>query len=93
MKMHELTVWSKHFESVQKREKTTILRLNDCNFQVGDILSLIEFDPESNEYTGKFINVEINNVSKWINYLEQDIALISFKIIAEYCTHEDTLTI
>ena len=42
---HDLKTWPEYFHQILARKKTFELRLNDRDFQVGDTLRLIEFDP------------------------------------------------
>jgi len=50
---HNLKTWPKFFEMVRSGRKTFELRVNDRNFQVGDILDLHEWVPETETYTGR----------------------------------------
>jgi hypothetical protein len=54
---HELKSWPEFFQPVMRGEKTAELRLNDRNYQVGDILLLQEWEPEiwggEGKYTGR----------------------------------------
>jgi hypothetical protein len=50
---HELKIWPEYFEPVWEYKKTFEIRVNDRNFQVGDLLYLREWDPELEEYTGR----------------------------------------
>jgi hypothetical protein len=56
--VHDLKTLPKYFEAVITGEKTFEVRLDDRNFQVGDVLHLREYD-NANGYTGrhKFYNV------------------------------------
>jgi len=59
---HELKIWPMYFERTAKGWKTWELRLNDRNFQVGDPLILKEWNPEKEEYTGKGLFSNIQNL-------------------------------
>jgi hypothetical protein len=52
MKVHELKCWPPYLREIQGGEKTFEFRKNDRGFQVGDLLLLKEWIPETNEYTG-----------------------------------------
>jgi hypothetical protein len=51
-KIHELKTWPEYF-AVAGDDKRFELRKDDRGFEVGDFLLLKEFDPSTNEYTGK----------------------------------------
>jgi hypothetical protein len=56
---HVLKTWPKYFEAVYFGEKTFEVRKNDRNFQVGDVLVLREWDPETEEYSGRKMEVKV----------------------------------
>ena len=49
---HYLKTWPEYFQQVKKRKKKFEIRLNDRDFQRGDILILQEFNPDTQSYTG-----------------------------------------
>ncbi|RKJ45990.1 DUF3850 domain-containing protein, partial [Butyricicoccus sp. 1XD8-22] len=51
-RVHELKIYPEYFKEVICGKKTFEIRRNDRGYKVGDILSLKEFDPKTNEYTG-----------------------------------------
>src|SRR5262249_5333552 len=53
MTMHELKSWPDFFESLFNGSKTFDLRLNDRDYQVGDVLHLREWDDRTQQYTGR----------------------------------------
>lgn len=53
--LHELKVWPEFFLNIQSGKKTFELRLNDRNFQVGDLLCLQEYDPNEKHYSGRSV--------------------------------------
>jgi len=53
MTRHELKIWPEYFEAIWEYKKTFELRVNDRNYQVGDLLHLREWDPEVKMYTGR----------------------------------------
>lgn len=58
--VHELKIWPMHFSDVQNGRKLFELRRNDRGFEVGDTLILNEWDPETNQYTGKWVARHVN---------------------------------
>lgn len=51
--VHKLKTWPAQFHEVWWDRKPFELRKNDRDFQVGDILCLQEYDPETCTYSGK----------------------------------------
>ena len=60
MKTHNLKVWKQYFLPLLHEEKTFELRKNDRDYQVGDILILIEID--GGEPTGRYCKREITYI-------------------------------
>ncbi|UOR07530.1 DUF3850 domain-containing protein [Hymenobacter aerilatus] len=59
---HELKIWPSCFTAVEAHTKPFDVRQNDRNFQVGDAVLLREFEPESEQYTGRA-------TTRWISYV------------------------
>lgn len=55
MDKHELKIMPEYFQAVWNGTKTFEVRRNDRNFKVGDMLVLLEWDTEKNEWTGSGI--------------------------------------
>lgn len=53
IKQHDLKIHPDMFLAVASGMKTSELRINDRDFQVGDLLSLSEWDPQDGKYTGR----------------------------------------
>jgi len=51
--IHELKTWPTFYEAVINGGKSFELRKNDRDFQVGDVLSLREFNNNEQKYTGR----------------------------------------
>jgi len=62
MTIHKLKTWPEYFEAIITGRKNFDVRKNDRNFQVGDRLDLLEWNPETGEYTGRFCNREITYI-------------------------------
>lgn len=52
MKVHELKTHPQYYNAVVSGKKTFEIRENDRDYQVGDLLVLREWNPESEGYTG-----------------------------------------
>jgi len=56
MTEHDLKCWPRPYQALEDEDKTFEWRLNDRGYEVGDILNLHEWDPESGDagaYTGR----------------------------------------
>lgn len=56
---HELKCWPAFFLPVVCGVKTFEVRKNDRHFKVGDVLWLREWDPDTEEYTGRDARVRV----------------------------------
>lgn len=59
---HNLKTWPEYYQRILTGEKTFEVRNNDRDFQTGDYLTLEEYDPKSNTYTG-------NSLAKKVSYI------------------------
>ena len=67
-KTHELKIWPEFFQAVVLGKKKHEVRINDRDYQVGDMLVLKEFNPESNAFTGNQHCVDVTYITyggKW----------------------------
>ena len=55
MTTHELKTWPQYFSQIMHRNRSFETRINDRDFKINDYLLLNEWDPETEEYTGRFI--------------------------------------
>jgi len=53
MSVHDLKIHPEYFELHIARQKEFELRKGDRDFQFGDTLRLMEFDPKTNQYSGR----------------------------------------
>lgn len=58
-KVHDLKVWKEFFKDLETKKKTFEVRKNDRNFQVGDLLMLMEYNKETDNFTGRYLEREI----------------------------------
>jgi len=50
---HDLKIWPEFFNDVDSGKKPFEVRVNDRDYQEGDKLRLREWNPNTNEYTGR----------------------------------------
>lgn len=55
MRAHKLKCWPKYFSAVEDERKPFELRKADRDFKVGDYLCLLEFDPDKDALTGRYL--------------------------------------
>lgn len=58
-------VWPEYFSKILDGSKTYELRLNDFECNEGDILLLKEWDPQTEQYTGREIKKEVTYVGRF----------------------------
>lgn len=54
MRAHKLKTWPAFFDEVKRERKHAEVRNGDRDFQVGDYLMLVEFDPREEMLTGRY---------------------------------------
>jgi hypothetical protein len=62
MKIHELKTWPPYYSAVVNGHKGFEYRKNDRDFSVGDHLNLREWNPDTQEYTGRDYRVVVNRI-------------------------------
>lgn len=72
MKTHELKAWPHFFKEIVSGEKTCELRKDDRGYEVGDLLILREWNPNTKEYTGHAVGAYITHIIR-INELPADL--------------------
>ena len=60
----EKKAWPGFLDKIQSGEKTYDLRLADFECKPGDVLVLKEWDPKTEQYTGKVLEKKVTYVSK-----------------------------
>lgn len=72
---HELKTWPIFFEHCWSGRKTFELRKDDRDFRIHDRLILMEFDPETKEYSGRLLQADVG-------YILRD---TEFGLAEDYC--------
>ena len=70
--VHALKLHKKYYEDSEKNLKTFEIRKNDRDFQVGDILKLVEYDPDMADKKMGLIGVTGREHFKEITYILDD---------------------
>ncbi len=81
----EKKAWPEYFEKILSGEKTYDMRIADFEINQGDILILKEWDPETEEYTGRSIEKEVGYVGKTKDFpfwSEEDIKKYGYQVIS-----------
>lgn len=78
MTIHELKSWPEWFDATVSGRKTFDVRINDRGFTVGDRLLLREWNPESEQYTGRSALFDVTYV------MDTDGDVISRGISSDY---------
>ena len=58
-------IWPEYFDEVQSGKKKYDLRLNDFEVNEGDVLVLEEWNPKTNEYTGRSVSKKIAYIGRF----------------------------
>lgn len=77
MQVHKLKIKPKYFNDVISNKKRFEVRLNDRNFEIGDLIVLEEF--KDDRYTNRFINCEITYILDDQEYLKENYVILGFK--------------
>jgi ASC-1-like (ASCH) protein len=59
---HELKIWPEYFAAVQSGDKRCEARLNNRRFSVGDKLCLREWEPTTDTFTGRSLEVRVTHI-------------------------------
>ena len=81
MTTHYLKLTQPFFSEVQKGTKTFEHRKNDRDYQVGDEIVLMEYDPRNMSFSGQEINGVITYVLTNRFGMDEDFCVFSFRVI------------
>ncbi|AXC53654.1 MULTISPECIES: DUF3850 domain-containing protein [Bacillus] len=76
---HNLKINKEYFNPVIKEIKTFEIRKNDRNFQLGDKITLKEWDAKTKQYTGRKVNIVITYLTDFEQ--KDNYVVFSFKIL------------
>lgn len=81
MKTHRLKTANPYFSDTWEHRKPFELRKNDRNFEVGDRVELVEFDPSNPDLLAREIHGHINYLLKDYAGLESGFCIFSCKVL------------
>nr|WP_053434841.1 DUF3850 domain-containing protein [Sporosarcina globispora] len=64
-KRHELKILPEYYNEVYRGVKTFEIRKNDRDFKVGDTLVIKEYFPNSESFSGRFIEKKITYITDY----------------------------
>lgn len=81
-------IWPQYFKKIKSGDKTFELRLADWECNIGDTLTLQEWDPDTKNYTGRELTKTVSYVLKTKDiknaemWSEEEIDKYGFQIIS-----------
>lgn len=75
---HQLKTIHPYFKRVEIGEKNFELRKDDRDFQAGDTVDLLEYDPKTDEYPGGVIQIKITYVLKEFHGIQPGYCVFGF---------------
>ena len=79
MKAHYLKTVQPHFNEVWAKRKTFELRKNDRNFEVGDIIVLMDYDTSTETYSANEVHGLITHIlDSYYDAIHEDYVILSF---------------
>lgn len=60
--VHEVKIWPEFFMDVADNKKPIELRLNDRDYQAGDLIQFLEWSPITETFTGRMVTKGIDYV-------------------------------
>ena len=77
--IHDLKCFPEYFQGIIDGKKTFEIRLNDRCYQVGDLLALNEYLPDSDSYTGRSCVVLVDYILNDEMYCKTGFVVLGFK--------------
>lgn len=92
MRTHDVKLLPPFFDAVLSGQKTFEIRLNDRDYQEGDLLYLREYSKRDSKYTGRVLSAEIGFVYKGFEYgLKEGYCVFSLLKVQEETEHADSV--
>ena len=78
---HELKTWPRYYQRVMDGDKTFEVRAADRDFQIGDFLTLKEYDPDTSKYSGRCLSAIVTYILHGGNFgIESGFCVMSIKL-------------
>jgi hypothetical protein len=88
MTEYELKAWNPCFSDVWDDRKLFEIRWNNMDYKIGDILKLMEYDPEEEQFLGRYVRCEVIYIMKNPSFVKKasvtvkkDFVIMSIKIL------------
>lgn len=82
---HELKTWPDAFEAIWDGRKKAEFRKNDRDFAVGDILVLMEWDPETGISSGRQVRARVTDMRAGPRFgIPEGYAMLSLDEVARW---------
>jgi hypothetical protein len=81
MKIHNLKTWPGYFQFVFDGIKTFELRQDDRGFEIGDILHLQEYEPETKTYSGRYVDALVTYMLGGFEGISEGWVCMAIKIV------------
>ena len=75
--IHNLKTWPEYFALMVSGAKKFELRVNDRDFEVGDVLRLEEWHPDTSEYSGRSMLVRVTYLIQGAFGLPDNVCVMS----------------
>lgn len=82
MRVHELKTWTQQFDALRLGDKTHEVRVNDRDYQEGDVLHLRAWNPRTQRYTGDELLARVTFITHGGNFgLPESLCCMSVKVL------------
>ena len=78
-KIHEIKCWPEYFEALLTGRKEFEVRINDRYYFIGDLLRIEEWNPKTEEYTGRHILKRITYIIQGVCGLPENICVMQLR--------------
>lgn len=80
MKEHDLKCWTEYFDAVARGAKTCEVRVDDRDYDVGDVILLRDYDRAARRYLDRELRLEITHIAR-APFVPVGLCVMSFRMI------------